>query len=49
MKIIYREKLKFGFIDMLNDMSWSSAAISITIAGLSMLWGTGTFFIIIAS
>lgn len=49
MKIQCKTKLSFSFIDTINSLSWMSAAISITVAGLSLLFGIGTCFILISA
>lgn len=49
MKIKCRVRPLFAFIDAINSLSWFPAAISITLLGLSVLWGLGTFFIMIST
>lgn len=49
MKIQYRNKSAYALVDVINSMSWISAATSITLAGLCTLWGIGSFFILIST
>jgi len=48
MKISCSSKPIYGFVDMINKLPWFYAAISITIAGLGLLWAIGGVFISIS-
>lgn len=48
MKINCRVNPTYTLVDAINSMSWISAAISITSAGLLALWAIGGFFIAIS-
>lgn len=44
MKIHSRSSLAIRIIDHINDQYWLSAAISITLSGLALLWTIGLLF-----
>jgi len=44
MKIRTKSKIGLQVIDIINSQSWLSAAISITLSGLALLWTIGLLF-----
>ena len=46
MKIKCNSQLKYRIIDFINDQYWLSAAISITLSGVALLWTIGLIFMI---
>jgi hypothetical protein len=44
MKINCKSKIGLRVIDYINNLNWLSAAISITLSGLALLWTIGLLF-----
>lgn len=46
MKIKCHSQFRYKIIDFINDQYWLSAAISVTLSGLALLWTIGLVFML---